>query len=368
MHKKIFIISGEASGDLHASNLVKELLKLNNNIDVTGWGGPLMEAQGVTILKNYKELAFMGFSEVLLNINTIRKNFILCKQQISQFKPDLIVFVDYPGFNLRMAKWAKQQGYNTCYYISPQIWAWKENRIHGIKKYIDKMLVILPFEKQFYAKHNMEVAYVGHPLATVVSDFNMAHSTTKPHRPIIALLPGSREQEIIKKLPIMLSVSKHFPEYDFVVAIAPGMTASFYQTFLSNYTNVGTVNDSTYSLLQKSTAALVTSGTATLETALFKVPQVVCYIGNPISYYIAKKLITIKYISLVNLIMDQPIVPELIQNQCNESNLVASLTQVLQSENYNSTINHYNELFALLTKEGNASAKAASLVVEMLEC
>ncbi len=367
MVKKIFIICGEASGDLHASNLVKEMLSLNNSIEFKGWGGALMQAQGVTILKNYNELAFMGFSEVLMNINTIRKNFVLCKSQITAFKPDLVLFIDYPGFNLRMAKWAKLKGFNTCYYISPQIWAWKENRIHSIKKYIDKMLVILPFEKEFYAKHQMEVQYVGHPLANVVKNFNKLNTVIiSNQKPIIALLPGSRKQEIAKKLPIMLAVSKQFLNYDFVVAKAPGVDDDFYIPFTTPYTNVKTVSGGTYLLLQKATAALVTSGTATLETALFKVPQIVCYKGNPISYFIAKKLLTIKYISLVNLIMDKKVVPELVQAQCNEATISATLLQILEPINYQKIKEHYNALETLLNKDGNASATTAIAITKML--
>ncbi len=370
MQKKIFIICGEASGDLHASNAIAAMLQQNNNLLFKGWGGNLMQQKEVTILKHYKDLAFMGFAEVLKNINTIRKNFKICKQQILNFNPDLIIFVDYPGFNLRMAKWAKINGYKTCYYISPQIWAWKEGRIKSIKKYIDKMIVILPFEKDFYSKHKMQVDYVGHPLVPVISNFKANNIITKPfsNKPIVALLPGSRKQEINKKLPIMLGVSLAFPNYQFIIAKAPGVDDSFYEKFIQNNKNISVVSGNTYKLLQQSQAALVTSGTATLETALFKVPQIVCYKGSAISFAIAKKLLKIKYISLVNLIMDKKIVPELIQQECTVSKISMELQKLLPTQNEEriKMLNDYEALINLLSIENNASNNTASLMLEML--
>ncbi len=360
--QKIFIISGEASGDLHGSNLVKELLQLQPNLQVQGWGGALMQQQGVTILKDYKELAFMGFAEVIKNIGTILKNFKLCKQQITAFKPDIVLFIDYPGFNLRMAKWAKLQGYATHYYISPQIWAWKEKRVYTIKKYVDKMMVILPFEKEFYNKYNYNVSYVGHPLTNVIKQYNTNQILQSP-TPIIALLPGSRKQEIVKKLPIMLAVTKQFANYTFIVAKAPNIANEFYDTMLKGFGNVNTITNNTYLLLSNATAALVTSGTATLETALFKVPQVVCYKGSAVSYYIAKRLIKIKYISLVNLIMNKEVVQELIQDNFTETNLTNALTEILSGTKVQQIKVDYSNLISLLSKGNNASYNAAKLVL-----
>ncbi len=363
MAQKIFLIAGEASGDLHGGNLCKALKQINPNIMLQGWGGELMQQQGVTITKHYKELAFMGFVEVVKNIRTISKNFKLCKQQIEDFKPDMVLFIDYPGFNLRMAKWAKLQGYKTVYYISPQIWAWKENRIHDIKKYIDQMLVILPFEQDFYNKWNYPVAYVGHPLATHIQTFKENSQHVNTNEKIIALLPGSRKQEVKTKLPIMISVAQHFPDFTFVIAKAPHLSDALFNDLIAHLPNVKIANISTYDLLHTAHAALVTSGTATLETALFKVPEVVCYKGNKISYMIAKRLIKIKYISLVNLIMDKPIVKELIQDDLNEQNLKIELSNLLTESYRNKMQQQYEVLIKLLLNDGDASQKAAQLIL-----
>ena len=366
---KYYIISGEASGDLHGSNLIKELRKLDGEASIRCWGGDLMEKAGATVVKHYRDLAFMGFAEVIQNLGTIFKNIRFCKQDISTFQPDVLILIDYPGFNLRIAAWAKQQGIKILYYISPQIWAWKENRIHAIKKNVDKMLVILPFEKEFYAKWNFNVEYVGHPLVEVIDAFKSTiiseDSTTddfdrNEDSPIIALLPGSRKQEILKKLPVMLQVAKRFPHYQFVVAKAPGLSEDFYDNLMADQKNVSAVLNQTYELLSKSRAALVTSGTATLETALFGVPEVVCYKGNNISYQIAKRLIKIKYICLVNLIMDKEVVKELIQHEMNEENLVNELGLLLTNKNKQQKIQEdYDRLRALLRLGGNASENAA---------
>lgn len=366
---KYYIISGEASGDLHGSNLIKELHKLDGEASIRCWGGDLMEKAGATVVKHYRDLAFMGFAEVIQNLGTIFKNIRFCKQDISAFQPDVLILIDYPGFNLRIAAWAKQQGIKILYYISPQIWAWKENRIHGIKKNVDKMLVILPFEKEFYAKWNFNVEYVGHPLVEVIDAFKSttisedstaAHFDRNEESRIIALLPGSRKQEILKKLPVMLQVAKRFPDYQFVVAKAPGLSEDFYDNLMVDQKNVSAVLNQTYELLSKSRAALVTSGTATLETALFGIPEVVCYKGNNISYQIAKRLIKIKYICLVNLIMDKEVVKELIQQEMNEENLVNELGLLLTNKNKQLKIQEdYDRLRALLKLGGNASENAA---------
>lgn len=372
--KKIFIISGEASGDLHGSNLVKELFQKNRELIIHGWGGDLMEKAGVKILKHYRELAFMGFWEVITNIRTISKNFKLCKQQINDFKPDAVIFIDYPGFNLRMAEFCKENNIKTIYYISPQVWAWKQNRVKKIKAYVDRMMVILPFEKPFYKKFDYEVDFVGHPLIDAIeqfkevakskNDFLYEHGLTD-QLPIIALLPGSRSQEIKIKLPIMLSIVKNFPNYQFVIAGAPSKELEFYQEFIEN-SNVKLISNDTYNLLNNSFAALVTSGTATLETALFKVPQVVCYKGSALSYHIAKRIIKVKYISLVNLIEDRVVVKELIQNDLNEDNLIAELDRIIKGEGRMKMLDDYHLLIDHCGGTG-ASNEAANIILKEIK-
>jgi lipid-A-disaccharide synthase len=379
---KYYIIAGEASGDLHGSNLIHELKLLDSAAQIRCWGGDKMQDAGAILVKHYSELAFMGFIEVLKNLRTIFKNLANCKADISQYQPDVLVLIDYPGFNLRIASWAKQKGLRVIYYISPQVWAWKESRVNGIKKNVDKMLVILPFEKDFYKKWDFEVEYVGHPLVKVIDDFKVSHSHletaissdeisfSEPQvkRSIIAILPGSRKQEILTKLPIMLSVAKHFPEFHFVVAKAPGIEDDFYESMLSPYQNVSSVINQTYELLRVAQAALVTSGTATLETALFGVPEVVCYKGSAISFQIAKWLITIKYICLVNLIMKREVVKELIQEQLTENNLSNELKKILYDVDKQLQMKEdYVALKNLLSQGGNASANAASSIYVFLQ-
>ena len=366
---KYYIIAGEASGDLHGSNLIKELKKLDDSATIRCWGGDKMQEAGGVLVKHYRELAFMGFSEVLMNLRTIFRNIKYCKADILQYKPDVIILIDYPGFNLRIAQWAKQQGLKIIYYISPQVWAWKENRVKMMKECIDKMLVILPFEKSYYKnKWNWEVEYVGHPLAEVIQRHKVqGTSEIFSDRPIIALLPGSRKQEIIKKLPVMLEVSKSFPAYHFIVAKAPGVDETFYDELLKNYSNVSYVADKTYDLLMQSKAALVTSGTATLETALFGVPEVVCYKGSWLSYQIGRRLVNVKYISLVNLIMDKLVVKELIQNNFTIENLQQELEELLTNENRREQIQKdFAALKQMLSEGGNASAKAAASITQFL--
>ncbi|HTO34670.1 MAG TPA: lipid-A-disaccharide synthase [Flavobacterium sp.] len=366
---KYYIIAGEASGDLHGANLIKALKKEDANADIRFWGGDLMESAGGVLVKHYRDLAFMGFVEVLMNLRTILKNIKFCKQDIEKFNPDVIIFIDYPGFNMRIATWAKQKGIPTHYYISPQIWAWKENRIKDIKRDVDKMYVILPFEKDFYeTKHNFAVEFVGHPLIDAihnrktVSREDFIRENNLEDKPIIALLPGSRKQEIKKKLTVMLSVVKDFADYQFVIAGAPSQDFEFYKTFLKDQ-NVSFISNKTYDLLSHSYAALVTSGTATLETALFKVPEVVCYKGNRISYEIAKRIITLKYISLVNLIMDKEVVKELIQNELNTKNLKTELQKLLNPEYRKNLLHEYDLLEEKLGGTG-ASEKTARLIVK----
>ncbi len=395
---KYYIIAGEASGDLHGSNLIKELHRIDASANVRCWGGDLMQAAGATLVKHYRDLAFMGFTEVLINLRTILKNISFCKEDIQQFNPDVLVLIDYPGFNLRISEWAKSKGYKVVFYISPQVWAWKENRVKKMKQTIDHMIVILPFEKEYYeTKWNWNVEYVGHPLVQVIENFQqsaMSNEMTDDRwqmtdvvnasqtlnlssansqlsssnsflssKKIVALLPGSRKQEVIKKLPIMLEVSRLFADYQFVVAKAPGLEDAFYEELLKGYENVSSYSGKTYNILMKAAAALVTSGTATLETALFGVPEIVCYKGSRISYEIAKRLITIKYISLVNLIMDKLVVKELIQHQLTVANITAELQLLLNDEKRKQELQKdYYELKQKLAAGGNASLKAASSV------
>ena len=372
-----YIIAGEASGDLHGSNLIKELRKLDPNAAIRCWGGDKMQAAGATVVKHYRDLAFMGFVEVIKNLRTIFRNIDFCKKDIAAHRPDVLILIDYPGFNLRIAKWAKQQGIKVVYYISPQVWAWKENRVKGIKENVDKMLVILPFEKDFYKKWHYEVEYVGHPLVEVIDSFRSSvyglqlNDPTENSKPktenIVALLPGSRKQEILKKLPIMLEVAKHFPSYQFIVAKAPGLDENFYNELLAPYNNVSSVVNKTYELLSRSKAALVTSGTATLETALFAVPEVICYKGGVLSYQIAKRLIKIKYIGLVNLIMDKEVVKELIQDELTVANCTKELEQLLNNDTKRQQLaKDYAALKELLSQGGHASANAAKSIYHFL--
>lgn len=371
---KYYIIAGEASGDLHGSNLIKELKKADPAAAIRCWGGDKMQEAGGELVKHYRELAFMGFAEVLMNLRTIFRNLDFCKEDILQYQPDALILIDYPGFNLRIAKWAKQQDLfkgtarKIIYYISPQVWAWKANRVKSMKQCIDKMLVILPFEKSYYKdKWNWEVEYVGHPLVEETGRQTTDDGGQKiADKPIIALLPGSRKQEILKKLPVMLEVSKDYPGYRFIVAKAPGMEESFYDELLKDYTNVSYVANQTYALLRQSTAALVTSGTATLETALLGVPEVVCYKGSWLSYQIGKRLVDIKYISLVNLIMDKLVVKELIQDEMNVMNLKKELEEILYNEDRKRQIQaDYASLKKILGDGGNASARAAAAIRQL---
>ena len=367
---KYYIIAGEASGDLHGSNLIKALKKQDSDADIRCWGGDLMKAAGGDLVKHYKEMAFMGFLEVISNINQIFKNIAFCKDDISDFNPDVIVFIDYSGFNLRIASWAKKNKFRTNYYISPQIWASREGRIHKIKNDIDAMHVILPFEKEFYEKkHHYPVNFVGHPLIDAIGDIPRAsdkkfreENNLDLQKPIIALLPGSRKQEVQKMLTLMLSVTKSFPKFQFVIAGAPSLDLEFYQPFLKS-SQVSLISNKTYDLLSLSYAALVTSGTATLETALFKIPQVVCYRANWISYQIAKRIITLKFISLVNLIMDKEVVKELIQGDLNTKNLTKELDKILNGPERKKQFEAYYELEKKLGGKG-ASEKAATLIIQ----
>jgi len=361
---KFYIIAGEASGDLHASNLIKKLKRKYPEAEFRAWGGDEMIAAGCDVVKHYRDLAFMGFKEVLMNLRTIMKNLRFCKKDILSFDPDLVIFVDYPGFNLRVAGFASHKGYKTVYYISPQVWAWKESRLKKIKRFIDKMIVILPFEEEFYRKHEYPVDYVGHPLLDIIPNYG-AQADFLPeakNKEVVALLPGSRKQEIATMLPIMLETVQSFPEILFVVAAAPGIEDQFYEQYL-NKVNTKIVRGKTYDLFKRASAALVTSGTATLEAGLFRIPTIVCYKGSSISYQIARRLIKVKYISLVNLILDRPFFTELIQKELNPENLKIQLKDILVNlEKYEPG---FDELYKKLGGEG-ASERAAQSIQTFL--
>lgn len=364
---KYYIIAGEASGDLHGSNLIKALKAKDAQAEFRFWGGDLMSKVSENQpIKHYKDLAFMGFLEVAKNLKTILGNIKFCKEDLKNYKPDVLILIDYPGFNLRIAKYAKKLGIKVVYYISPQLWAWKEGRVEIIKKYVDEMLVILPFEQNFYKNHQVESHFVGHPLLDVISELkpiDIQWFKSENHldeKEIIALLPGSRKQEVEKMLEIMLSVRSFFAEYQFVIAGAPSLPKEFYERFVDE--NVHFVSNKTYDLLRCSKAALVTSGTATLEIALLNIPEVVCYKGSRISYEIGKRLVkNIKYISLVNLIMDKEVVKELIQSELNAKNLVKELRLIL-GENRQKILSDYQILREKLGGKG-ASECAAEIII-----
>ncbi|EJU26983.1 MULTISPECIES: lipid-A-disaccharide synthase [Capnocytophaga] len=369
---KYYLIAGEASGDLHGANLMRALAEIDPQAQFRFWGGDRMEAVGGKLIKHYRDLAFMGFWEVVTNLRTILRNIDLCKGDITAYQPDALIFIDYPGFNMRIAKWAKQQGIPTHYYISPQIWAWKENRIKAIRRDVDAMYVILPFEKDFYeGKHQYPVHFVGHPLLDAIAtrrEVSMEvfkRENGLDERPIIALLPGSRKQEIAKMLSVMLSVVGSYHPYQFVIAGAPSLGYDFYRQFIREE-NVHFVSGKTYDLLSHAHAALVTSGTATLETALFRVPEVVCYRGNWISYQIAKRVISLKYISLVNLIMDAPVVTELIQGDLNTRNLKVELDKLLDPAYRDKLQRDYQALRERLGNQG-ASRRTAQAIYDSLQ-
>lgn len=369
---KLFLIAGEASGDLHGSNLIKALKKENDQVDFRCWGGDKMQEQGANLVKHIRDLAFMGFIEVISNIRTILRNIKQCKADIEAFQPDAIILIDYPGFNLRIAEWAKIKGIKVIYYISPQVWAWKQSRVHKIKKCVDKMYVILPFEKAFYAQFDFEVEYLGHPLLDAIEGFKSTFKGKEAFikanelsdKPIIAILPGSRKQEVSVKLPIMLKAVEDLSEYQIVIAGAPSLDETFYEKFID--TSMKIVHGKTYELLSASEAAIVTSGTATLETALIGVPEVVCYKGSEISYRIAKRLIKIKYISLVNLIMDDEVVKELIQHECTSQNIRTELMLILKGGiKRQEMLNSFENLKKNLG-EGGASKKIAQSLLKTI--
>ena len=370
---KYYIIAGEASGDLHGSNLIKALKKNNPDASFRCWGGDLMKSQCNNLVMHYQDFSYMGFLEVILNINKILSYISFCKNDIEKFNPDLIIYIDYPGFNMRIAKWAKSKNYINHFYISPKVWVWKEKRVEQIKKVIDKMYVILPFEEDFYKKkHNYKVDFVGHPLLDAIESENTFNknnfllTNNLSEKPIIALLPGSRNQEINKLLPVMLNAVSNLTNYQLVIAGAPSKNVEYYEKIIqssdSNTNIIKVISNQTYNILRVSTAAIVTSGTATLETALLNVPQVVCYKTSWTSYLIGRLLIqNLKYISLVNIIQDKEVVKELIQNDCNKTNLVIELEKILDKKNRSSMLAEYKMLHNKLGGKG-ASKKTADLI------
>lgn len=366
---KYYLVAGEASGDLHGANLMKAIKEKDANAEFRYFGGDKMAAEGGVLVKHYAEMAFMGFTEVVLNLQTILRNMKACKADILDYSPDVLVLIDFPGFNLKIASFAKEKGIKVCYYISPKVWAWNQKRVLKIKKVVDKMFCILPFEVDFYLEWGMTVDYVGNPLLDEKSafvpdiDFRLKNSLTE--EPVIALLPGSRKQEIERLLPVMLSVIESFPEHQFVIAAAPTFLAAYYQQFIG-VKNVKLVFGQTYDLLHTASAAVVASGTATLETALFKVPQVVVYRGGAISIAIARMLVKIKFISLVNLIMDDQVVTELIQNDCNTYNITEGLEGLVTGPKRQRMLASYNELAEIMGEPG-ASARTAGLIVDYLK-
>lgn len=362
---RYYIIAGEASGDLHGGNLIRAIHRQDANAEVRCWGGDRMEAAGSVLVKHYRDLAFMGFVEVIRHLRTIFRNIDFCKKDIISYKPDVLVLIDYPGFNMRIAEWAKEQGLKVVYYISPQVWAWKENRVKKIRRDVDRMIVILPFEVDFYRKWDYNVTYVGHPLIEVVREEKKKTIQPLSDKPVIALLPGSRAQEIKVKLPIMLQMVQHFPQYRFAVAQASAQPDSLYREIIADR-DVLLVKDQTYNLLRQARAGLITSGTATLETALFGLPQVVCYKGNALSFWLATKLVSVKYISLVNLIMDKEVVKELIQNDLTEANLKRELDKLLNDEGYIQAVKKdYDELWHKLGDK-EASTLAAKEIISLV--
>lgn len=362
---KLYLIAGEASGDLHGSNLMRELKNLDPGIEFRCWGGDLMKEQGGVIVKHYHELAFMGFMEVLMNLRAVLNNLALCKRDILSYKPDAVVLIDYPGFNLKIARFLHQNKIPVIYYISPQIWAWKQSRVKIIRKVVDKMMVILPFEKDFYEKHGVEVEFHGHPLLDALKQSQFKPVIEDDGRPLVALLPGSRRQEIHQVLPRMIEVVPRFPDVRFVIAGVGSHGLDFYH-YIAGDPDIHVVFGRTYDLLKQAKAALVTSGTATLETALIGTPEVVCYRGGYISYQIAKRIIKVKYISLVNLIMDRSVVKELIQDELNTENISRELEQLLNNTPAREKLlSDYSELREKLGGDG-ASRRAAESVMDFV--
>lgn len=367
---KYYLIVGEASGDLHGANLMKAIRASDPKAEFRFWGGDRMSAHGGEPVVHYRHMAFMGFLEVVKNLRTITRRMKQCKEDIVRFSPDVLVLIDYPGFNMRMAAFAKEIGIKVAYYISPQVWAWKENRVAKLKKTVDEMLVILPFEEAFFAERGMKVHFVGHPLLDAIGDKSEwlqgdPEKWKSDSKSLIALLPGSRAQEVSKVLPVMLEMVDRFPQHRFAIGMAPSLPKQFYQDLIGKK-DVELIENATYSLLAAADAALVTSGTATLETALFGVPEVVCYRGSYLSYIIAKRLVKVPYISLANLVVNREIVKELIQDELNPKQLEKNLHDLFDEERREQFERDFDELRSVLGG-GGASRRAAEHIVQLAE-
>lgn len=370
---KYFIVAGEQSGDLHGSNLVRELKSSDNEAEILCWGGDLMEAAGASLLMHYRKTAFMGLTMILKNLGRISHNLILCKNQIFSFKPDAVILIDYPAFNLRIAKSAKRKGLRVFYYISPKFWAWNEGRVEKVKRYVDRMYTIFPFETEFYARHGVEVKYRGNPLVdeiekrkeTLPDRQEIMSSLGPDRRPVIALLAGSRRHEVESILPRMIKVAKHFPEYQFLLAGVRNLPDDLYMNILGDEP-VRLIKEKTYEILSIAEASLIKSGTSTLEAALLGIPQVVCYKGDFVSMLVSWMLIRVKYVSLVNLIMESEVVKELLQYKLNEKNITRELKSILPGgEKREKMLNDYKLLKDKLGPAGASARVAGDMVNEL---
>lgn len=368
---KFYLIAGERSGDLHGSNLIKQLKQREPAAQFRGFGGDYMREAGMQEVVHYRELAFMGFAEVLVNLRTISKKIALCKKDILRYIPDVIVLIDYAGFNMRIAKFAKQEGIKVFWYISPKVWAWNQSRALKLKANVDQMFVILPFEKNFFKKFGWDVDYVGNPVLDAIKahqsnvDFKQKNNIN-PTNKIVALLPGSRQQELKKIIPLMAGVASGMADYQFVVAAVNNLSQDLYSD-LKKLPNVKFMNDASYDLLHIADAAIVTSGTATLETALFRVPQVVVYKTSGLTYWIARMIIKVRFISLVNLVADKEVVKEMIQDDASVGKVSAELKQILTDNRYRENmLKEYDEIIRILDT-GSASENTARLMLEYLK-
>lgn len=360
---KYFLIAGETSGDQHAASVMRAILTKDPQAEFSFWGGDAMAAVAPGLKMHYKHYSIMGFVEVLLNLRMIFKNMRICKNDIDHFKPDVLVLIDFPGFNLRMAKYAKQKGIKVAYYIAPKVWAWNEKRVKKLEQFTDLLLLILPFEETYFSQYRVDAKYVGNPSAEQVKNYQLQHpKNSQQSKPIIALLPGSRMQEVQKMAPLMAELAQQYPAYQFVFAGAPALSQEVYQPYL--HANVSIIYNQTYELLNNSTAAIVCSGTATLETALFGVPQVCGYKANSLSYLIAKNLVKIKYISLVNLCMDKPVIRELIQHDWNLNTLKQEFEKIISEEGRTQMLANYHTLQQGLQSK-RASETAADAILEL---
>jgi lipid-A-disaccharide synthase len=371
---KYFIIAGEQSGDLHGSNLIRELVRQDAGAEIRCWGGDMMESAGALLLMHYRKLAFMGFVEVVRNLRSIARNLSLCRRHIKEFDPDVVILIDYPGFNFRMAEFAHNSGYKVFYYISPKIWAWNEGRVKLVRRFVDRMYIIFPFEVEFYKKHGIEVRYRGNPLLdetekkirALPGKTELRKSLELSDKPVIALLAGSRRSEVGQVLPEMIRIIDNFPDYQFVLAGVNNLPDDLYLNIIGQ-APVKLIKGRTYEILSVSEAALVTSGTATLETALFGIPQVVCFKGDFISMLIAWIVIKVKYISLVNLIAGYEAVTELVQYSLNSRNLTRELTSVLPGGAKREKIfNEYRNIREILGPEGASERVAGDMVKECM--